>query len=78
MILVTGATGNVGSEIARQLIAKQIPFRIYVRDADKAASLIGTDGYESALGSFSDEAAFAAALEGVEAVYMVTNQSDAF
>ena len=78
MILVTGATGNVGSEIARQLIAKQIPFRIYVRDADKAASLSGTDGYESALGSFSDEAAFAAALEGVEAVYMVTNQSDAF
>ena len=78
MILVTGATGNVGSEIARQLIARDIPFRIYVRDAEKAATMIGADGYETALGTFSDEAAFAAALNGIEAVYMVTNQSDQF
>ena len=78
MILVTGATGNVGSEIARQLIARDVPFRIYVRDAEKAAAMIGSDGYETALGDFSDEAAFASALAGVEAVYMVTNQSDAF
>lgn len=78
MILVTGATGNVGSEIARQLIARDEAFRIYVRDADKAASMIGSEGYEVALGDFSDEAAFASALEDVDAVYMVTNQSDAF
>ncbi len=78
MILVTGATGNVGSEIARQLIAKEIPFRIYVRDADKAADMIGRDGHETALGDFSDETAFGAALEGISAVYMVTNQSDVF
>mgnify|MGYP001793582425 CR=1 FL=1 len=43
MILVTGATGNVGSEIARQLIARNVAFRIYVRDANKAASMIGAD-----------------------------------
>lgn len=78
MILVTGATGNVGSEIARQLIARDAAFRIYVRDAEKAAAMIGADGYQTALGDFSDEAAFASALEGVDAVYMVTNQSDAF
>ena len=78
MILVTGATGNVGSEIARQLIAKGIPFRIYVRDADKAANMIGSDGYEIALGDFDDDAAFATALEGITAVYMVTNQSETF
>lgn len=78
MILVTGATGNVGSEIARQLIANAIPFRIYVRDADKAASMIGAEGYETALGDFSDEAAFADALKDISAVYMVTNQSEAF
>lgn len=78
MILVTGATGNVGSEIARQLIARGTPFRIYVRDADKAADMIGAEGYETALGNFSDEAAFADALVGIRAVYMVTNQSDAF
>jgi len=78
MILVTGATGNVGSEIARQLIAQKTPFRIYVRDAAKAAEMIGPDGYEVALGDFDDADAFDKALMGVDAVYMVTNQSDAF
>lgn len=78
MILVTGATGNVGSEIARQLIARAIPFRIYVRDADKAATMIGSDGYDISLGSFSDQAEFAAALNGVTSIYMVTNQSETF
>ena len=78
MILVTGATGNVGSEIARQLIAQKTPFRIFVRDAAKAAEMIGPDGYEIALGDFDDAAAFEKALDGVDAVYMVTNQSDAF
>ncbi|MFN3214457.1 MAG: NAD(P)H-binding protein [Henriciella sp.] len=78
MILVTGATGNVGSEIARQLIARGTPFRVYVRDAEKARGMIGETGYETALGAFDDEAAFAAALDGIDAVYMVTNQSDAF
>ena len=78
MILVTGATGNVGSEIARQLAAQNTPFRIFVRDADKAADMIGAGEYDIALGAFSDAAAFDLALEGVDAVYMVTNQSDAF
>ncbi|MEQ9247537.1 MAG: NAD(P)H-binding protein, partial [Nitratireductor sp.] len=78
MILVTGATGNVGSEIARQLIAQKTPFRIYVRDAAKAAEMIGPDGYEVALGDFDEADAFEKALLDVDAVYMVTNQSDAF
>lgn len=78
MILVTGATGNVGSEIARQLMAQNKPFRIFVRDADKAADMIGAGAYDVALGAFSDAEAFDQALEGVDAVYMVTNQSDAF
>lgn len=78
MILVTGATGNVGSEIARQLAAQGTPFRIYVRDGDKAREMVGKGDYEIALGSFSDADAFEQALQGVEAIYMVTNQSDAF
>ncbi|MEM7639578.1 MAG: SDR family oxidoreductase [Pseudomonadota bacterium] len=78
MILVTGATGNVGSEIARQLVAQHTPFRIFVRDADKAADMIGAGAYDIALGAFSDADAFDQALKGVDAVYMVTNQSDAF
>ncbi|MEM7329157.1 MAG: SDR family oxidoreductase [Pseudomonadota bacterium] len=78
MILVTGATGNVGSEIARQLLAQNTPFRIFVRDGDKAATMIGQGAYEVALGAFSDADAFDQALSGVDAVYMVTNQSDGY
>lgn len=78
MILITGATGNVGSEIARQLIAQGVRPKIFVRDTDKLSDLIGIDGYDVAPGDFNDEAAFEAALEGVSAIYMVTNQSDAF
>jgi len=78
MILVTGATGNVGSEIARQLLAKNQHPRLYVRDAAKAAEMIGPDGYETAIGDFTDETAFDAALKDIEAVYLVTNQTDVF
>lgn len=78
MILVTGATGNVGSEIARQLIASKTEFRVYARDEAKLHSLIGTEGYEFAEGDFGNEEAFGRALDGVDALYMVTNQSGAF
>jgi nucleoside-diphosphate-sugar epimerase len=43
MILITGATGNVGSEFARQLIAKNKRPRLYVRDAAKASTMISAD-----------------------------------
>ncbi len=78
MILVTGATGNVGSEISRQLLANNKRPRLYVRDAAKAATMIGKEGYEIAIGDFTDEQAFGAALKDIDAVYLVTNQTNAF
>lgn len=77
-ILITGATGNVGSEIARQLIQKSVPFRAFARDEAKLKSMIGDKGYELAQGDFSDAAAFQAALQGIEKLFLVTNQSDDF
>ncbi|MEQ9518165.1 MAG: SDR family oxidoreductase [Parvibaculum sp.] len=77
-ILVTGATGNVGSEIARQLLQKKIPFRAFTRDAAKLTSMIGEKGYDLAKGDFSDAASFRTALKGITKLFLVTNQSDAF
>ncbi len=77
-ILITGATGNVGSEIARQLIQKEIPFRAFARDPAKLASMIGDKGYDLAVGDFSDTVSFKAALPGIDKLFLVTNQSDAF
>jgi uncharacterized protein YbjT (DUF2867 family) len=35
MILVTGATGNVGSQVVNQLIAQGRKVRVFTRDAAK-------------------------------------------
>ncbi|MDH3978037.1 MAG: NAD(P)H-binding protein, partial [Gammaproteobacteria bacterium] len=39
MILLTGATGKIGGETAKQLIAKGASLRALVRDEAKAADL---------------------------------------
>jgi short-subunit dehydrogenase len=39
MILVTGATGNIGRELARELDLKGAKLRVLVRDPDRAAGL---------------------------------------
>ncbi|CAO3588833.1 unnamed protein product [Absidia cylindrospora] len=41
-VYVLGATGNVGTNVVQQLLAKNIPTTIYVRSASKAANLFGT------------------------------------
>ncbi|BCJ38940.1 NmrA family transcriptional regulator [Actinocatenispora thailandica] len=39
MLLVTGATGHIGRELAAELDARGEPFRVLVRDAGRAATL---------------------------------------
>ena len=40
MLLVTGATGNVGRELVAQLDAAGTPFRAMIRDEARAAALL--------------------------------------
>ncbi|ORZ12437.1 hypothetical protein BCR42DRAFT_483707 [Absidia repens] len=40
-VYVLGGTGNVGTHVVQQLLAKNIPTTIYVRSASKAAKLFG-------------------------------------
>jgi uncharacterized protein YbjT (DUF2867 family) len=65
VILVTGATGQIGREVVRRL-AGTAPLRALVRDPG-AAEL---DGAELAVGSFDDVAALARAAAGVETLYL--------
>jgi uncharacterized protein YbjT (DUF2867 family) len=69
MILVTGATGRVGSEIVRALLGHGHEVRAFVRDPDKAYSLFGAT-VELATGDFADRRAVRAALEGAEQVVL--------
>ncbi len=65
MILVTGATGSVGSQVVRELRVRDVPVRAFVRDPLKAAEKLG-DGVELAIGDYADAASVRLALEGVD------------
>ncbi|AEW99651.1 aerobic azoreductase (plasmid) [Streptantibioticus cattleyicolor NRRL 8057 = DSM 46488] len=69
MILVTGATGNVGSEAVRLLAARRHPTRALVRDPARASAV---DGVEIAVGDFGRPDTLDAALCGVDTVVLVT------
>lgn len=63
MILVTGGTGNTGSQVVRALIDRGANVRVLVREPQKARSLFGDD-VDLATGDFAD------ALDGVAAVFL--------
>jgi uncharacterized protein YbjT (DUF2867 family) len=68
MILVTGATGNAGSAVARALIDANAPVRGLVR----AGSEDGLpDGVEPAVADLNDPDSVAPALEGVSGIFML-------
>ncbi|MFD0036818.1 NAD(P)H-binding protein [Streptomyces anulatus] len=70
MILVTGATGAVGREVAGQLAAAG-PVRILARRPERLAVRGG--GVEVVEGEYGDRAALDRALRGVASVFLVTN-----
>jgi uncharacterized protein YbjT (DUF2867 family) len=69
MIVVTGATGNAGSEVVRALIARGERVRAFVRDAGRARQVLG-EGVELAVGDFGDPASVRAMLEGADALLL--------
>ena len=42
-VLVTGATGTIGGHVVRALRQRGVTARAFVRDPDKAASVLGTN-----------------------------------
>lgn len=67
MILVVGATGQLGTAIVRRLVAANQPVRALVRRGSKYQHLQGP-GVEIAFGDLRDEASVDAACQGVEVV----------
>ncbi len=67
MILITGATGYVGSAMLPHIVATGEPVRALVRDA-KGAAKVKAAGAEAAIGSVSDPASLDLAMQGVTTV----------
>ncbi len=68
MILLTGSTGYLGSQIAQELIRRRMPFRILVRDASRLGFKPEEVGCKVALGDMRDAAALRMAAEGAQSV----------
>jgi hypothetical protein len=71
-ILITGASGNLGSKVAYELIPVRIPLKVAGRTKDKLAQFEGKA--EVLSGSLEDEAFLSAALKNVQAVFLVLPQ----
>jgi nucleoside-diphosphate-sugar epimerase len=69
-VLVTGATGFTGSQLARRLAAGGVSVRALVRDGSRATGLAG-QGIECSAGDLRDGASLDRALRGVEVVYNI-------
>jgi uncharacterized protein YbjT (DUF2867 family) len=69
MYLITGATGNIGRGVVTQLHKDGHVVRALVRDASRAELL--PDGTEIAVGNLDDADSVAAALRGVDSVFLL-------
>jgi uncharacterized protein YbjT (DUF2867 family) len=70
-VLVTGAAGNVGAQVVRELRGRGVAVRAFVRDPDRAAQKLG-GGVDYAVGDFADTASVRRALEGVDVVFLTS------
>ncbi len=67
MIVVTGATGNVGRSLVSQLVAEGQPVRGLTRDPDRAALPAGAEAVRA---DFADPAALAALFAGATGLFI--------
>lgn len=75
MILITGATGNNGTELVRLFAARNIPVRAMVRDVSRATA-ISFPCVEIVEGDFNAPESLVAALSGVERAFLLTPSSE--
>jgi uncharacterized protein YbjT (DUF2867 family) len=72
MILITGATGQVGREAVNALVASGATVRALVRDPASARAIHGAQVVQ---GSFEDGASLARALEGIDTMLLAGRDS---
>jgi len=68
LILVTGATGDLGPYVVRALLAKQAPIRVLARDPDKVELDPAVDVIA---GDLSEAGSLGPAMDGVDQVFML-------
>jgi uncharacterized protein YbjT (DUF2867 family) len=69
-VLVTGATGTIGRDVAKRLVKKGTDVRAAVREPDKARNQLGSE-ITTVTFDFENAATFPAALEAVEKLFLL-------
>ncbi|HEX6996763.1 MAG TPA: SDR family oxidoreductase [Gammaproteobacteria bacterium] len=75
-ILITGATGNVGRQLVKQLSAREVPYRAMLRSSKDAEAFSTLEGAEVVIGDFDKPETLVHALQGVERAFLLTNSSE--
>ncbi len=75
-ILISGATGNVGSQLVRRLAALNTPFKALVRNSDNIELLKSLPQAEIIIGDLADEPKLIDAMQGIEKAFLLTNSSE--
>ena len=70
-ILVTGATGTVGREVLKQLVAKGAAVRAFVRSVEKGDALKGPN-VEIAIGDLDQPDTLDSAMTGIDKVFLLS------
>jgi uncharacterized protein YbjT (DUF2867 family) len=71
MILVTGATGTLGSEVVKQLSAKDVSFRTIVRSMSKAGEIKALGG-EAVESDYTKPETLKKAFKGIRKLFLLT------
>ena len=73
MIVVTGATGHIGSELVRLLSEKNVPVRALTRDPRRARPLRGVDWVK---GDLAEIDSLPGLLRGADRMFLLTSNSE--
>jgi uncharacterized protein YbjT (DUF2867 family) len=71
MILITGATGNIGKELVHDLTARKADFKVMARSKE-AAKAFEAKGIKVAMGDYEHSGSYTDALAGVDQVFLLT------
>lgn len=74
-ILITGATGNIGTELTRYLSSRQVPFTAMIRSRKDAVKFANMPAASVIVGDFNDEQSLSTALTGIDRAFLLTNSS---
>jgi len=75
-LLITGATGMIGSLLTDALVARGVEFSVMLRPGDSGDRITGKPGVSSTEGDFDDPISLRRALDGVDRAFLLTNSSE--